>query len=347
MLLKVVYDTEHADANALPCVLLLSGADCPHEAYMWLASRLAKAGCAVALSSCVVPFGPGSCLLSTPFDLSALGSLEAYKRNPARAGLEALRAALAELETPRLDLGRLAVGGHSSGGRTALDVAAFETGAALGVRAVFCYGASLVNSGMGSFAPRGSVLPCDAEAPPPLLLLGGSEDGVSAALSDAVRTTHAAHAALAMHSRRPSSSHAHAPSLPCVASLCRAIPPPGRRDGDAAPHAVRGRRARQRRRRALRPRGGKPHGLLLARRSVLRRRTHRPTAEASARHGRRRDGARPTRTFRSGRGQNGDAAETDSRSCGPAPQRALLSVLIVDFLHAHGLTKVCLHQPPG
>ena len=226
MLLKVVYDTEHADANALPCVLLLSGADCPHEAYMWLASRLAKAGCAVALSSCVVPFGPGSCLLSTPFDLSALGSLEAYKRNPARAGLEALRAALAELETPRLDLGRLAVGGHSSGGRTALDVAAFETGAALGVRAVFCYGASLVNSGMGSFAPRGSVLPCDAEAPPPLLLLGGSEDGVSAALSDAVRTTHAAHAALAMHSRRPSSchAHAHAPSVPCVASLCRAIP---------------------------------------------------------------------------------------------------------------------------
>ena len=28
-----------------------------------------------------------------------------------------------------------------------------------------------------------------------------------------------------------------------------------------------------------------------------------------------------------------------------APQRALLSVLIVDFLHAHGLAKVCLHRP--
>lgn len=186
MLLKLVYDTDHAEADALPCVMLLSGADCPHESYMWLASRLAEAGCAVALSSCVVPFGPGTCILSTPFDLSALGSLESYQRNPARAGLEALRAALASFETPRLDLSRLAVGGHSSGGRTALDVAAFDND--LGARAVFSYGASLVNSGMGSFAPRGSVLPCDAKAPPPLLLLGGSEDGVSAALSDVVRT---------------------------------------------------------------------------------------------------------------------------------------------------------------
>ena len=39
-----------------------------------------NSGCAVALSSCVVPFGPKTCLLSTPFDLGALGSLEAYKR---------------------------------------------------------------------------------------------------------------------------------------------------------------------------------------------------------------------------------------------------------------------------
>ena len=89
MLLKLVYDTDHAEADALPCVMLLSGADCPHESYMWLAARLAEAGCAVALSSCVVPFGPGTCILSTPFDLSALGSLESYMRNPARAGLEA------------------------------------------------------------------------------------------------------------------------------------------------------------------------------------------------------------------------------------------------------------------
>ena len=100
---------------------------------MWLAARLAEGGCAVALSTCVVPFGPGSCLLSAPFDMSALGSPEAYKRNPSAAGLRAIVDALRELsaasEGPlagRLDLTKLAVGGHSSGGRTALDLAAFD-----------------------------------------------------------------------------------------------------------------------------------------------------------------------------------------------------------------------------
>ncbi len=184
--LKVIYDAEQT--SSMPCVVLLSGADCPHESYMWLATRLAEAGCAVTLSSCVVPFGPATCLLSVPFDMAALATLEDYKRGPSSAGIQAvldeLRALTSAADGPlagRLDLQRLAVGGHSSGGRTALDLAAFDN--AFGFGAVFSYGASLVNSGMGSFAPRGSVLACDARAPPPLLLLGGSEDGVSAALS--------------------------------------------------------------------------------------------------------------------------------------------------------------------
>ena len=146
--LKVVYE-EDRDSE-MPCVVFLSGADCPHESYMWLASRLAHAGCAVALSTCVVPFGAGTCLLSVPFDMSALGSLEAYKRNPSAAGLgailDALRQLSAESDGPlagRLDLTKLSVGGHSSGGRTALDLAAFDN--PFGFGAVFSYGASLVN----------------------------------------------------------------------------------------------------------------------------------------------------------------------------------------------------------
>ena len=187
--LKVVYDAEEPSGEPLPCVLFLSGADCAHDSYMWLATRLARAGCAVALSTCVVPFGPSTCLLSLPFDLGALDSLEAYKQNPSREGLATVLDELRALTAAdgalagRLDLARLAVGGHSSGGRTALDLCAFEQ--PFGVRAVFAYGASLVNSGMGTFAPRGAVLPCEAARPPPLLLLGGSEDGISAALSPA------------------------------------------------------------------------------------------------------------------------------------------------------------------
>ena len=155
LLLKLVLENDPTPTPK-PCVVFLSGADCPHESYMWLAARLARAGCAVALSSCVVAFGPSTCLLSAPFDLTALGSLDAYRRNPSSAGLAAIVDALRALSAPggelegRLDVERLAVGGHSSGGRTALDLGAFDN--PLGARAVFSYGASLVNSG-GAFAP--------------------------------------------------------------------------------------------------------------------------------------------------------------------------------------------------
>lgn len=189
VLLKVVYDTECTEGSStLPCVAFLSGADCPHESYMWLATRLARAGCAVALSTSVVSFGASTCLLSVPFDMGALATIDAYRENPSRDGIAAVFDELRALNNAaggplfgKLDLARRAVGGHSSGGRTALDLAAFDNPFGLG--AVFSYGASLVNSGFVEFAPRGSILPCDARAPPPLLLLGGSEDGISAALS--------------------------------------------------------------------------------------------------------------------------------------------------------------------
>ena len=96
--LKVVYD-ENRESS--PCVLFFSGADCHHESYMWLASRLVSAGCAVALSTCVVPFGPTTCLLSMPFDLGALASLEEYKKNPSREGIAARYIAGPELSIPR------------------------------------------------------------------------------------------------------------------------------------------------------------------------------------------------------------------------------------------------------
>ena len=41
LLLKLVYDANRDPATPLPCVVFLSGADCPHESYMWLAARLA------------------------------------------------------------------------------------------------------------------------------------------------------------------------------------------------------------------------------------------------------------------------------------------------------------------
>ena len=167
ILLKLVYDADRIDERKsfclkqLPVALFLSGADCPHESYMWLASQLAKAGFCVVLSSCVVPFGPSSsftCLLSMPYDMSMLGSLSEYKKGPSSEGIAAVLQhvdALGRQEDGplygKLDLSRLVIGGHSSGGRTALDLVAFDN--PFPISAVFTYGASLVNSGQfGSHA---------------------------------------------------------------------------------------------------------------------------------------------------------------------------------------------------
>jgi dienelactone hydrolase len=199
ILLKLVYDDSSTNFDRcrtlMPVALLLSGADCPHESYMWLATRLAREGFCVMLSSCVVAFGPTSCLLSLPFDLSMLSSLEDYKKGPSSAGIDAILQDLRRLSQEeagplcgKLDLSKIVVGGHSSGGRTALDLVAFENPFPLS--AVFTYGASLVNSGL-PFVPKGTVLSCDASNPPPLLMLGGSHDGVSAKLgrdNDATET---------------------------------------------------------------------------------------------------------------------------------------------------------------
>jgi hypothetical protein len=76
----------------LPVVVFLGGADCPHESYMWLGRRLANKGCCVVLSSCVVNIGNGrTCLLSVPFDMTSLASIEAYTgKCPSHDGLTAI-----------------------------------------------------------------------------------------------------------------------------------------------------------------------------------------------------------------------------------------------------------------
>ena len=194
ILLKVVYDQGWIDATSseppsmLPVCLFLSGADCPHESYMWLASHLAREGFCVVLSSCVVPYGPSTFLLSVPLDLSMLGSLQDYKKGPSSEGIAAILQevrTLAEQEDGplhgKLDLTRIVLSGHSSGGRTALDFVAFDN--PFNISAVFTYGASFVNSGAAFYAARGSMFACDAVNPPPLLMLGGSEDGVAAKIS--------------------------------------------------------------------------------------------------------------------------------------------------------------------
>ena len=182
---KLTYD---AARERQPVLIFLSGADVPHEKYAWLAEGLAARGIATCLSSTVASFGPTTCLLSLPYDLARLASEDAYRAAaPSADGLRCLLDDLAALECDALDLSQVTLGGHSTGGRAALDVVAFGCGDAFPeIRAAVAYGASFVNGPSSPLAP-GTCFDFDASrgAGVPLLLLGGERDGVSAALSDA------------------------------------------------------------------------------------------------------------------------------------------------------------------
>ena len=185
---KIVYP---AKAEKVPVLIFMSGANCPHDCYGWLATALAEKGLAVVLSSSV---GDGGYLLSLPYDVKQLESLESYKDpGPAAVGLMGL---LAELKTvPFLDLDNLVLGGHSMGGRAALDTIAFGCDF---VKLAFTYGTSVVNSGgppgKNWFAEKGTVIPFDTTRGKavPLILLHGDADGVSAQLSKTKNSTETA-----------------------------------------------------------------------------------------------------------------------------------------------------------
>lgn len=192
--LKLVYKggEKQQQSRKLPIVLFLGGADCPHESYAWLANRLAQDGYCVVLSSCVVSLGgtQTAMLLPVPYNMTMLSSLELYKKNPCSQGIHDILKELSLIDSTegnplhqRLDTDCLVVGGHSTGGRIVLDLVSFDN--TFPIKAAFTYGASLViSNSMSSFAENGSVQQCDATSPPPLLLMGGSQDGVSAAISE-------------------------------------------------------------------------------------------------------------------------------------------------------------------
>lgn len=162
---KLIYhDTER------PLVIFLSGANCPSESYNWLTVALAKRGLAVLTATHI----DHDCLLSLPYDLSRLESLDKYREEA--PSLKGLKAVVESLKSFPVDLDRVAIGGHSSGGRAVLDMIAFNQIDAL---CAFTYGASFVNGPRSPLAP--TIVPFRNEVP--LLLIGGDRDGVSQKLS--------------------------------------------------------------------------------------------------------------------------------------------------------------------
>lgn len=169
--------------SPFPVVILFNGINCGPELYQWLAVALAERGWGVVTFAWVAENLPGMVALTPGVDLTRLAP-QHYGHGPTALALPALLAALTNLQAAgmlagHLDLSRLVIGGHSAGGRVAIESASPEFFPP--VRAAFAYGAHTGAIVQMGYAP-GTILPLPDALP--LLLMGGTQDGVIAHSSD-------------------------------------------------------------------------------------------------------------------------------------------------------------------
>lgn len=161
-----------------PVVIIVPGVNIAPEAYRWLAVALARSGYVTVTYSWVdMLFGDHRGL--TPGLDQALAHRDRYGTGPTATAVAPI---LEHLAAPgpvldgRLDLNRVALGGHSGGGTVALQSA--NPGWVPGLRAVFAY-ASHTMTATALGWPPGALAPVPSGVP--VLLMAGADDGVIAA----------------------------------------------------------------------------------------------------------------------------------------------------------------------
>jgi dienelactone hydrolase len=168
-----------------PVVVFFNGINLGPEAYHWLAVALAERGLAVVTFGWVGETIPGVIGLTSGIDLDKVRP-DTYGSGPSSLALGPILNALDALNenapwarsplVGALDLNAVVLGGHSAGGTVALQNA--DTRYFPGVRGAFSYGGHTLASLMLGF-PAGTVLAVSDAMP--LLLIGGTRDGVIAA----------------------------------------------------------------------------------------------------------------------------------------------------------------------
>ena len=165
-----------------PVVIFFSGINCNSERYQWLAVELAQQGLVVVLFTWVSEYLPGNTGLTPGTDLSQT-TPDTYGTAATALALPTLLAELERLQTEGvlaglLNLEQIILGGHSAGGRLALENANPQFYPQ--VTAAFAYGAHTAAATMLGFPPN-TILPLSGGRS--LLLMGGTCDGVIAANS--------------------------------------------------------------------------------------------------------------------------------------------------------------------
>ncbi len=159
-----------------PVVIFFSGWKCGQEMYQWLAIKLAERGLVVVTFSWIEEFMPGKITLTPGINL-AMWKPETYGTGPSSSTLPTLLQELELLQSDgplagMLDLQKVILGGHSAGGRMAMENANprfFPQ-----VAGAFAYGSSAAAPVMLGHEP-GKILPLPDKLP--LLLIGGTCDG--------------------------------------------------------------------------------------------------------------------------------------------------------------------------
>ncbi|MEH2353239.1 alpha/beta hydrolase family protein [Nostoc sp.] len=166
-----------------PVVIFFNGFNCDAQQYQWLAVKLAEHGLVVILFNWIAEVMPGIISLTPGIDVEKRKPT-IYRTVPTASALPAMLAKVEQLQSEgilagMLDLQRIILGGHSAGGRVAIENA--DPDFFPQIAASFGYGLHTMATLSLGYEP-GTILPLPDSLP--LLLMGGTCDGIIANSSD-------------------------------------------------------------------------------------------------------------------------------------------------------------------
>lgn len=170
-----------ADNNLapFPVIIIFNGINCHLEQYQWLAIDLTKQGFVTVTFAWIAENLPNIIALTPGVDIASLAPNQ-YGKTPTASALPALLAELEKINQDSvlaglLDLKKIVLGGHSAGGRVAIENGNPDFFSS--VVASFGYGVHTAAGTMMGYKPA-TILPLPNQIP--VLLMGGTCDGVIA-----------------------------------------------------------------------------------------------------------------------------------------------------------------------